>query len=83
MEVDWSSLSTSLTLALSNDVLKTIGFADEKQLSSMVYSLGKLNTKWSFLSIDLKKKIQICLQNKIETMHEQQLAYVFNGFLFF
>ena len=71
MQTDWSSLSSSVHLALFTEMFKSINRATETQLSNMVASLGKMGVQWQQLPTNLKKEIL----NGIEVLPEAITLY--------
>ena len=71
MQTDWSSLSSSVHLALFTEMFKSINRATETQLSNMVASLGKMGVQWQQLPTNLKKEIL----NGIEVLPETITLY--------
>ena len=57
MQTEWSSLSSSIHLALFAEVAKSIKTATETQLSNMISSLGKMGVQWQQLPHNLQKEI--------------------------
>lgn len=79
MQVDWSTLSSSLRLALTSDSLKILPEASDSQYSSLIFSLAKCNVKWDALTLTMRAAILSELRKRYITMNEQQLAVTLYG----
>ena len=80
MQASWSDMSSSVRMALTEDVTKVAPLASETQLATILHSLAKLGLRWNSLTEELSLKLFASVANKLNLMNKQHLAAVVFSF---
>ena len=74
MSARWSKLSSSVRMALMNEIKSVASSLDETQLSNILWALGQLKASW--LDLGCSEALLSVLPRRLRHMNEQHITTV-------